>query len=54
MATLHFDTGQYNYIVWNDPRDLREQLQNRIVATIPGRASRDLGIVQVADDLEGL
>lgn len=32
---LHFDTRQYNHIVWSAPDDLREQLVNRIEATLP-------------------
>lgn len=32
---LHFDTRQYNHIVWSDAEDLRLQLANRIRATIP-------------------
>lgn len=32
---LHFDTRQYNHIVWSTPEDLREQLLNRIEATLP-------------------
>jgi hypothetical protein len=28
----HFDTRQYNHIVWTDPSDLREQLEARIKA----------------------
>ena len=35
---LHFDTRQYNHIVWEDPNDLKERLQNRIAATISGRS----------------
>jgi hypothetical protein len=31
----HFDTRQYNHIVWSSPENLREQLFNRINATIP-------------------
>ena len=27
---VHFDTRQFNHIVWNDPDDLRERLENRI------------------------
>lgn len=37
---LHFDTRQYNHIVWEEPDDLRESLEDRIRATIPGRATR--------------
>lgn len=33
---LHFDTRQYNHIFWEDPEDLKTQLQRRIVASIPG------------------
>lgn len=35
---LHFDTRQYNHIDWENPPELKERLQNRIAATIPGRA----------------
>jgi len=31
---VHFDTRQYNHIVWNDENDLYEKLYNRIKATI--------------------
>lgn len=34
-ADLHFDTRQYNHILWNDPADLREKLKWRIEATLP-------------------
>ncbi len=30
----HFDTRQYNHIVYNSPEDLRKKLYNRICATI--------------------
>lgn len=32
---LHFDTRQYNHIIWETPTDLAVKLQNRIAATIP-------------------
>ena len=36
---LHFDTRQFNHIVWSNPADLREKLSDRVVATIgPGGA----------------
>lgn len=31
---MHFDTRQYNHILWKDAQDLREQLYNRILGTI--------------------
>ena len=34
---LHFDTRQYNHIVWSDSDDLLIKLKNRIKATIPGK-----------------
>lgn len=34
LENLHFDTRQYNHIVWKNAEDLREQLFNRIKATI--------------------
>ncbi|MDQ3816327.1 MAG: nucleoside 2-deoxyribosyltransferase [Acidobacteriota bacterium] len=34
---LHFDTRQYNYIVWKDTTELKERLINRIEATLPNR-----------------
>lgn len=33
----HFDTRQYNHILWKDAADLREKLRNRINATAPRR-----------------
>ena len=32
---VHFDTRQYNHIVWTEPSDLREKLKNRILAVVP-------------------
>jgi len=32
MAETHFDTRQYNHIVWTDPKDLNEKLEARIRA----------------------
>lgn len=34
---LHFDTRQYNHIVWSNADDLKEKLINRIEATLPNR-----------------
>lgn len=34
-ADLHFDTRQYNHILWSDPADLRRKLTWRIEATLP-------------------
>ena len=34
IKDLHFDTRQYNHIVWTNPADLREKLKNRIVAVL--------------------
>lgn len=34
VGNLHFDTRQYNHIVYDSPEDLRKQLYNRICATI--------------------
>ncbi len=31
---LHFDTRQYNHIVWESPEELREALKNRILAVV--------------------
>jgi len=33
-ADMHFDTRQYNHILWDDASDLTEELYYRIVATI--------------------
>ncbi len=35
IETCHFDTRQYNHIVWKEPSDLREKLVHRIEATLP-------------------
>ncbi|MBM3933618.1 MAG: hypothetical protein FJ319_04855 [SAR202 cluster bacterium] len=37
IGTVHFDTRQFNHIVWREPTDLKLQLADRIAATIPGR-----------------
>jgi nucleoside 2-deoxyribosyltransferase len=34
IANAHFDTRQYNHIVWNEPAELREKLALRIRATV--------------------
>lgn len=34
LTDVHFDTRQYNHIVWKDPSDLRDLLAKRISATI--------------------
>jgi nucleoside 2-deoxyribosyltransferase len=34
---IHFDTRQYNHIKWTTPEDLRQQLADRILATIGRR-----------------
>jgi nucleoside 2-deoxyribosyltransferase len=34
IEKAHFDTRQYNHIVWENPEDLKEKLVNRIDATI--------------------
>jgi hypothetical protein len=31
---VHFDTRQYNHIIWNTPEELREKLKNRVGAVI--------------------
>lgn len=31
---IHFDTRQYNHIIWKDPEDLKKKLIDRIKATI--------------------
>ncbi|HEX8242557.1 MAG TPA: hypothetical protein VF541_03665 [Longimicrobium sp.] len=35
VAQVHFDTRQYNHVVWDTPADLRERLSARIEATLP-------------------
>lgn len=37
VEKLHFDTRQYNHIVWTDSSELKEKLINRIEATLPNR-----------------
>ena len=34
LDRLHFDTRQYNHVVWKTPSDLRRQLSSRITAVI--------------------
>lgn len=35
LEKTHFDTRQYNHIIWKDEKDLFEKLKRRIEATIP-------------------
>jgi nucleoside 2-deoxyribosyltransferase len=35
IESTHFDTRQYNHIVWKAPSDLKEKLIARIEATVP-------------------
>lgn len=35
IKEAHFDTRQYNHIVWSTPEDLRQKLVARIEATVP-------------------
>lgn len=35
IEAAHFDTRQYNHVVWTDAADLRGQLEDRIRATVP-------------------
>ncbi|MEK6279171.1 MAG: hypothetical protein AABN95_02350 [Acidobacteriota bacterium] len=37
IQAAHFDTRQYNHIVWTNPEDLRQKLIARIEATVPIR-----------------
>jgi hypothetical protein len=34
LKNVHFDTRQYNHIVWSTPAELREKLADRIRATV--------------------
>ena len=34
LEEVHFDTRQYNHIVWKSPADLRDQLTKRIAAVL--------------------
>lgn len=36
LDRVHFDTRQYNHIVYENPQELRRALTNRVCATIPG------------------
>ena len=43
LGDVHFDTRQYNHIVWSDAADLRRQLSHRISATIGDGPARSSG-----------
>ena len=34
LEFIHFDTRQYNHIVWKNPVELREKLEKRIGAVV--------------------
>jgi hypothetical protein len=53
MPYLHFDTRQFAHIVWKKPIDLREQLYNRIAATVreaPDAPGRGRGSIDPAPE----
>lgn len=35
VERIHFDTRQYNHIVWSNPDDLKSRLKARVEATLP-------------------
>ena len=37
IRRAHFDTRQYNHIVWDAPADLSAKLRARVEATVPNR-----------------
>lgn len=41
LEKVHFDTRQYNHVVWESPNDLQEQLYNFICAVIGKRSRQD-------------
>ena len=40
LDKVHFDTRQFNHIVWTDAADLKKRLIDRIEATLPNRVRR--------------
>jgi hypothetical protein len=42
IENLHFDTRQYNHIVWSNPAELKKKLIDRVEATLPGRPRKGL------------
>jgi len=40
IDAAHFDTRQYNHVVWANSEELKEKLANRIAANITGRQIR--------------
>jgi len=40
LKDVHFDTRQYNHIVWKDPTDLRTRLRDRVQALYPEAVNR--------------
>lgn len=44
LDASHFDTRQYNHIVWDDAAELRERLRDRILATVGPGPKRAAGL----------
>lgn len=40
LDNVHFDTRQYNHVLWDTEKELREQLKNFILATIGAHATQ--------------
>jgi hypothetical protein len=41
VALAHFDTRQYNHVVWDDAQDLRTKLADRVKALGLARRTRN-------------
>jgi len=41
IAQAHFDTRQFNHVLWTTPAELQDRLKLRIRATIPGARLSD-------------
>ena len=49
LKHVHFDTRQYNHIVWKKPEELRQRLAARISAVIGDGRTRRIACVDVGD-----
>lgn len=43
MEDVHFDTNHFNHIVWTAPEDLRQQLNDRIIAVVLPQTAKRTG-----------
>lgn len=54
IGDVHFDTRQFNHIVWNDPAHLREQIRDRVLGVLGRGPNTACSTPELAKRIDGL